>query len=648
MSRRMSRRMSRCWAALVVAAAAAASAAAGPLPATDSGADGGGLEGRPRVQGRGVHLYLPPGQVADPDSRRLLGMLESAVAEIAPRVPLEVERPLTVALERDYTELARAVGRVAPAVAVGATAGAAEIHLVWHPRDRYAYRVAVGQALLHRAALDGAALEGAVDLEKAKPWWQRGAALWLAGEWFGRPYEEWLPALAAADVMPSPADLLADEPTRDASGPLWTPVAAAVVAALGGETAAAKLERAPSGFPGAAGTGVLLAEIARRAAARPHPPAAALPAASPPAASPPPVPFLAGVSLAMLNRVDGGYHAPSLDASLARLSDLGADAVALMPFAYQPDPRRPELAFMNRHPASETDAGVVHAARRARERGLRVLWKPHLWISWESWPGEVEMESEEDWERWWRGYRRYVLHHAFLAAWTGSEVLSLGVELERTVGRERQWRELAAAARHLYPGALTYAANWYRGAEAVTFWDALDLIGVDAYYPLADGPEASDELLRRGAERAVERLAALAEKTGRPVILTEVGFAAARAPWTAPHSEGGEVSEGDQARAYQALLSALGRPPWLRGAFFWKAFSGPRRRGGRADFAFLDRPAERAIGRWLRGGAGEEEGIPAAGETFLQRSPPDSPSSVRPPDGAAGGGDDMIRRSDPR
>ncbi len=50
---------------------------------------------------------------------------------------------------------------------------------------------------------------------------------------------------------------------------------------------------------------------------------------------------------------------------------------------------------------------------------------------------------------------------------------------------EAGWRRLAAAARELYSGELTYAANFDQYA-AVGFWDAFDLIGINAYFPLLD------------------------------------------------------------------------------------------------------------------------------------------------------------------
>jgi hypothetical protein len=581
------------------------------------------FDGRTVLAGPGVRLYLPAGVAVGDEHRRLLGTLERAVEEIAPRVPVVVEEPLTVAVEEDYPALARATGRLEPAVATGVPlpesgrggwgrdeappTPAAEVHLVWHPGDFYAVRHAVARALLVRAELGG----------RLPPWLERGAALWLSGEWYGRPYREWLPALVRAKALPEPVNLLAAEEQRDGSAPLWTPAAAAVVAAIGGETVAEKLAT----VPGETYLRALLWKVEREAlaaAGRAGPSSRARPGSASAAGShpgranrPPPSaadrePFYRGVSLAMLNSLDLGYHAPSVDRALDQLARLDADSVALMPFAYQRDPRQPGIAFMNRSPSSETDAGVVHAARRARARGFAVLWKPHLWISHASWPGEVAMTTEADWAAWWRSYRRYVLHHAFLAAWSGAEALAVGVELDRTLGREREWRELIAAVRELYPGALTYAANWYGGATEVGFWDALDYAGVDAYYPLAASPDADSEALAAGAREVVARLAELAAESGRPVLLTEVGFAARRAAWTAPHEEGGERSEADQAAAYRALLEALGTPRWLAGAFFWKAFSAPPERDGRADFRFVGRSAEDEVRCWLGMAAAHE------------------------------------------
>lgn len=530
--------------------------------------------------GRAVRLSVRLPARASPDLAKLGADLDAAVAAMAPRVPVALERPIAVIVEPDYVAQARETGNVGEAVPGRGDGGGTDydLHLVFDARDAAAYRFALARALLARAGLAGG----------ERPWIERGAALWLSGGWYGRPYGEWLPVLAAAGTLPMAAELLAESEQRDATALLWTPAAAAVIDGLPGETLAAKLAQAPE----AARVEAVLRRLAARAVeARPL-------------AGPGPLPRAGGlryrgVSLAMLNSVDQGYHAPSVEAQLDRLRALGADSVSIMPFAYQPAPDRPEMAYLLRGPRSETDIGCLHAARRAHAKGFTVLWKPHVWVSHDSWPGEIAMASEADWQAWWRSYRRYVLHQAFLARWAGAELLAIGVELDKTLVRRQEWLELIAAVRRLYPGIVTYAANWYGGLESVPFWDRLDAVGVDAYYPLAATLEATPGELAAGARKVAERLGAAAARFGKPLILTEVGFAAQRAAWLEPHREGGELAEGDQAAAFRALLGALDGKPWLAGLFVWKAFSGEVA-SPRPDFRFLGRPAEAEIGRFFR------------------------------------------------
>ncbi len=516
------------------------------------------------------------------------------VAAGSPADPQAEAGPITVAAEQDFVTQARHTGSIGPAV----PGGPADLHVVPEPADRWAVRHALARLAIERSGLAA-----------GQPVWAvEGAALWLTGDWFGRPWRDWVPDLVAAEAVPSPDELLAAERTGADSAPLWTPIAAAVVGQLPGETVAEKL--AAFGHLDRAAAATLLAAL---------PSAAAAPDASA-AAAPLPAGFLRGVSLAMLNTLDGGYQAPAVGERLAALRELGADSVSLMPFAYQGDPRSPELRFLNGSPTSETDVGVVHAARAAHAHGLSVLWKPHIWVSGRgggSWPGAVEMTSEKDWATWWRLYRRYILHHAMLARYAGADLFSVGVELERTVERP-EWAGLIADVRRIYHGPVTYAANWGGGADRAVFWDRLDAVGVDAYYPLAgEATGVDDATLARGARQVVSRLEGLARRAGKPLILTEVGFAARRGTWSAPHEEGGEPSSEDQARAYRALLGALPRPSaaadpvaaragalsgraWLRGVYVWKAFSGDvSARGDRPDFRFMGRPAESIVASYF-------------------------------------------------
>jgi hypothetical protein len=535
--------------------------------------------------GEWVTLVVRPEDRGRPELARLAAELDRSAAAMAARIPLPAgQGPVAIEVAPDHVAQARHTGHIGEAVRGMRT----DLVIVYHPDDLGAYRHALAQVLLERAG-PGRRLPG------LPVWLERGAALWLSDTWYGRPYAEWLPLLAAAEVLPTSEQLLAPNEQPDASAPLWTPAAAAVIARLPGATVADKLARVPD----AKILSSHLETLTHLAVKTPRPAAAPPPTASPPGRPRPTrMPFLRGVSLAMLNSLDGGYHAPGLATRLADLRRLGVDAVSVMPFAYQPGPHSPDLSYLNDSPESETDIGLIHATRLARAAGFRVMTKPHIWVGWESWAGEIEMKTEADWAKWWAAYRRYLLHHAMLAQWAQADLYCAGVELSKTAGRP-EWRRLIADVRRFYSGPVTYASNWGADLDGVRFWDLLDYVGVDSYDPLSAKPQATPEELAAGARGVVAKLGELSRRTGKPVILTEVGFAARKAAWMAPHEEGGEASEADQATAYRALFGALfhQRPAWLAGTFVWKAFSGEAGEGRRqsADFRFQGRPAEAVV-----------------------------------------------------
>ena len=62
-------------------------------------------------------------------------------------------------------------------------------------------------------------------------------------------------------------------------------------------------------------------------------------------------------------------------------------------------------------------------------------------------------------------------------------MFSVGTELQiPALQREADWRQLIKDVRAVYSGKLIYSANWYEEYEGIKFWDALDAIGVQAYF----------------------------------------------------------------------------------------------------------------------------------------------------------------------
>ena len=274
---------------------------------------------------------------------------------------------------------------------------------------------------------------------------------------------------------------------------------------------------------------------------------------------------------------------------LSELPGYGVNSVALVPYASQ----RPEAAELRFPLRMERDELIVATARIAHAEGLRVLLKPQVWVRGGGlYPGDLYYDDAIDRNRWFASYARFVEHYSKLATRIDADMFCVGVEFAQLTAHEAEWRELIALARTHYAGPLVYAANFGEEFESVRFWDALDFIGLDNYYPLP-------------ADRSVDAVAAKVERVhlrfGKPVLFTEAGFStyelAHEKPWE--DRPGGALSPQSQARNVEALLRGFHGRPWLRGIFWWKV--GTSAKGGVEDGSHIlwGKPAMDVIGQWF-------------------------------------------------
>ena len=124
---------------------------------------------------------------------------------------------------------------------------------------------------------------------------------------------------------------------------------------------------------------------------------------------------------------------------------------------------------------------------------------------------------------------------------------------------------------------MTYAANWYREFDHISFWDDLDFIGIQGYFPLSTKHHPTTSALIKAWQKPKKAMARVAKKYGKKIILTEVGYKntsdSAIEPWTWPQQLDSEsVSRSDQTQlnCYEALFDALWPEPWMEGVFIWK------------------------------------------------------------------------------
>jgi hypothetical protein len=174
-------------------------------------------------------------------------------------------------------------------------------------------------------------------------------------------------------------------------------------------------------------------------------------------------------------------------------------------------------------------------------------------------------------------------------------MLVVGVELRSwvTTRRAPSFARIIRGVRRIYPGLITYAANWDDVFDTVILGE-LDVIGVNAFFPLAEREGAGLEELSAAGRQVAARMRGLSERWERPILFTEFGYTTrpdpALKPWLWPeHLVGQQPDQKAQADAYRALLASFIHEPWFAGAFVWRIFSDPYDLSQEAEWGFSPR-----------------------------------------------------------
>lgn len=280
-------------------------------------------------------------------------------------------------------------------------------------------------------------------------------------------------------------------------------------------------------------------------------------------------------------QVNRGYGSAPFQNTLQLIQRMGGNWISLTPFGriWDLEPTGVDQSF--EAPATQTAAAVRRAVAQAHARGLKAIIVPHLWAETGGWRGEIDPKSDADWRRWAQGYRRFVLSWAAVAAASQADMLAMGVELRSwvTTTHAASFSELIRDVRRIYAGPLTYAANWDDVHDTV-IWGELDVIALNAFFPLAEKKGASFAALLAESERLSVGIRELSQRWGKPVVFNEIGYTTrpdpALRPWEWPDSmKNVTVDQRAQADAYRALLAPFLDEPWFMGFFVWRWYADP-------------------------------------------------------------------------
>ncbi|MFQ5506009.1 MAG: hypothetical protein ACE5F1_14610 [Planctomycetota bacterium] len=288
------------------------------------------------------------------------------------------------------------------------------------------------------------------------------------------------------------------------------------------------------------------------------------------------------------------YHA-----QLERVRDIGADWVLLVLSALvdKVDSNEIELDAKRTVPDRRLRETIAHA----KMLGLRVALMPIVLIRH---PGEDDWRGTlrpTDPGRFWLNYESFLRRYLDIARESGVELFSVGSELCSLEKHTETWRRIIQNARGRYGGWLTYSVNWDHYDEP-EFWDLLDQLSMTAYFELTKDKDAGLAELEKGWQKVHAELEAAARRLGRPIVLTELGYASQDGTNTAPwnyYLAPDKLDLEEQADCFRAFVSVMGDAPFVASVYVFDFFE----QGGPKDttYALHGKPAWKVVRRFFAG-----------------------------------------------
>jgi len=329
----------------------------------------------------------------------------------------------------------------------------------------------------------------------------------------------------------------------------------------------------------------------------------------------------------------GRFQTEGAKAALDQIEATGANTVTLVPNFFMKDQYSNEVklnlsADPNTPWASESDtfAQVKQGILDAAAQGLKVVLKPHVETDNRVWRAEIAPTNPD---LWFQSYKAMMVEYAKVAQEAGASMFVIGTEMKSmTVAQYTdEWVDIIDAVRTVYKGPITYSSTDTEAAQ-IQFWDKVDYIGINAYFPMTTSNSPSLQQLIdawimpstvgytnqiHNGLSTIDYYKSIAEKWGKKVIFTEVGYQSADGANKDPGAvaNSGVVDHQEQKDLYEALYYVMEHygGQWLDGAFLWSyhPFANPEADAGLAptDYTTQGKPANAVITESYSGPAHE-------------------------------------------
>ena len=307
-----------------------------------------------------------------------------------------------------------------------------------------------------------------------------------------------------------------------------------------------------------------------------------------------------------------GIHVFNISANLEDIELLKTNNfewITLTPFVDQDKYNKPTLRLISQENYNNRLKYYKTIKEECDKFGIKIMLKPHIWLSNMDngkWRSDIKMETEHDWNTWFENYSQVIVKYAALAEELKLEQFCIGTELETTVyEKPEKWKALIKSIKSNYTGKLTYAANWNHEFEVVPFWNELDYIGIQAYFPIStmDNPTLVD--LENNWRKHLKKIESVSYKYNKPILFTEIGYKSIQGTSKKPWEWNGikniysKISKKEQLLSYQAFFNTIWTEPWFHGVHIWDWQGQGVSDGNNTNFTIEGKPSLNLIAKYF-------------------------------------------------
>lgn len=285
------------------------------------------------------------------------------------------------------------------------------------------------------------------------------------------------------------------------------------------------------------------------------------------------------------------------------VTEINANWVTLMPYGFMKSETDSTIIFNSKRQwINERKEGIEATSKLFKNKKIKIMLKPQIWIPKGGFTGHIKMKSEKEWQALENSYEKFILFYAKIAQTSKVDLFCIGTEMNAfVVARPLFWKALIVKIKSDYKGKITYAENWDT-YKTVPFIASLDYIGIDAYFPLDTAKTPTIKALETSWQPLKKEMQLFSKKHNKKILFTEYGYQSkdytSLEPWD--HSKKRIVNLRGQENALSALYNQFWKEDWFAGGFLWKWYDNHNEAGGinNSDYTVQNKPSEKIVKKY--------------------------------------------------